>query len=177
MSCDPAIAFDAALRARAAGHAVRPETAADWPFLAELSAAVAPMRELLPAALLLQQAEAANAYFRAAFPSAMRRILASGHAPVGRIIIDWTQADHIAGVDIAVLPAARGAGLAMLRAWLATADALGRPCRLNVVRATPARTLYARLGFRETAAAPDSPLVAMIRPVTPARPSTRTDRC
>ena len=174
---DPAAVFDAALRARAPAHGVRPEAADDHPFLAKLFAAVSPMRDQLPARLLSQQAEAADAHFQSAFPNAMRRILTRDQAPVGRIVVDWTQTDHVVGVDIAVLPAARGAGLALLRAWLATADALERSCRLTVVSANPARAVYARLGFREVEIAPDSPLVAMIRPFRPVRSSTRTDRC
>ena len=173
---DPVIAFDAALQARVPGYAVRPETSADQEFLADLFAAVSPLRAQFPSALLSQQAEAANAHFRSAFPNAMRSILIRERTPVGRIIVDWTQPEHVVGVDIAVLPAARGAGLAMLRAWLATADAQERSCCLNVAGANPARSIYARLGFRTVTTASDSPVIAMVRPFRPARPSTRTDR-
>lgn len=174
---DPGATFDAALRMRAPGHDARPEGAEDHTFLADLFAAVSPLRDLLPAALLAQQAATADAHFRNVFPDAMRRIVTRKQAPVGRIVVDWTQADHITGVDIAVLPEAGGMGLAMLRAWLATADALARPCHLTVVRANSARTIYARLGFRETRTGPGDPLVGMIRPLSPARPSSRTCKC
>ncbi len=162
---DPGAAFDAALRMRAPGHDVRPEAPDDHAFLADLFAAVSPLRDLLPPALLAQQAATADAHFRNVFPDAMRRIVTDKQTPVGRIVVDWTQAGHSIGVDIAVLPEAGGIGLAMLRAWLATADALARPCRLNVVRTNPARAIYARLGFQEIEAEFDNPLMEMIRPV------------
>lgn len=160
---DPASAFDAAFLARAPGCFVRPEAPDDQPFVTALFAAVSPLRGLLTPALLADQAAAADAHFRGAFPDAMRRLVGRNQAAVGRIVIDWTGEDHVVGVDIAVLPSAGGIGLAMLRAWLAVADGLARPCRLTVVRANPARTIYLRLGFREEAGDADSPMVSMAR--------------
>ena len=79
----------------------------------------------------------------------MRRIVSLGSRPIGRIVIDWHPPDHSHGIDIAVLPDDRrsGAGLHLLRAWLAAADRWGMTCSLEVERSNPARHLYVRLGF------------------------------
>ena len=109
----------------------------------------------------MQAASFANAY-----PIAMRRIVCDGARPIGRIVVDWTREDMSHAVDIAVDPERRasGAGLHLLRAWIAAADALGLPCRLMVRADNPARRIYARLSFvaaQDTR--PDEPVVVMTR--------------
>ena len=57
--------------------------------------------------------------------------------------------DALLIVDIALLPAHRGAGIGtdILRGLLAEAAASGRPVRIHVERTNPALRLYRRLGF------------------------------
>lgn len=162
---DAARAFDAAFAARAPNFAIRAETAGDEAFLAMLHAAVSPLRDALPPALMAMQARAADAHFASAYPNAVRRIVTCGSRPIGRIMLDWSTPDHSHGVDIAVLPRTGGAvGLALLRAWLDAADAARRNCTLHVLRANPAATIYRRLGFSEVSSDMDAPTIFMERP-------------
>jgi GNAT superfamily N-acetyltransferase len=173
---DPTFAedFDRAFIRRAHRLAIRPETEADSAFLSDLFARCSPMRDVLPAEMLAAQWRLQNESHRAAHPAAMRRIILAGDTPIARIVVDWTPADHSHGVDITVDPDWRsvGGGMPMLRAWLDVADAWGRPCRLTVLAANPARRIYERLGFRaEQDFADGAPLLVMTRQVGP-RPST-----
>lgn len=159
--------FDAALLHRAPHLSVEPETTDHRPFLAELFAACSPLTGMLPPALMDMQFATQNASFANDHPLAMRRIVFWNGQPVGRIVIAWEAPDAILGVDIAVHPDRRasGAGLAMLRAWVDVADALRRPCALNVVATNPAQRIYQRLGFRPAAAVdPEAAYIAMERP-------------
>lgn len=161
--------FDAALLRRAPQLGVEAETAAHRRFLAELFAACSPLAGLLPPALLEMQFAAQDASFADDHPQAMRRILSWNGQPVGRIVIDWDAPDSAIGVDIAIHPDGRasGAGLAMLRAWLDVANALGRPCTLNVVATNPAQRIYRRLGFCPVGAVdPEATYIAMERPLS-----------
>lgn len=167
MTCASADAlFDAALLRRAPQIVVEPETAAHRPFLAALFAACSPLAGMLPPGLMDMQFATQDASFASDHPQAMRRIVMWNGQAVGRIIIAWDAPGSALGVDIAVHPDGRasGAGLAMLRAWLDVADALGRRCTLNVVANNPAQRIYYRLGFR--AVGPDDPeaaYIAMVR--------------
>jgi ribosomal protein S18 acetylase RimI-like enzyme len=161
-----AAAFDAEFRARAPHLDIRPERDDDRPFLTELFIAGLPLRDLLPRPMLEQQASTFSAHNAAAFPHATQRIVTRDGAPIGRIMLDWSPGDHSYGVDIAVLPEVMGQGVgsAILRAWLATADAAGLPCRFNVFSSNPARDIYARLGFVAVDEVPGAPYVQMARP-------------
>ena len=160
---DPAEAsaqFDAAFAARApAGLAMRPETDGDAAFLRELFLASYPLRDVLPEPVLGHQVALRLDTFRRGFPDAMRRIALGSDGPVGRIIVDWRHAAGPHCVDIAVMPThgRRGVATAMLQAWIDVAEAHAQPCTLTVAADNPARALYARLGFLETAAEPDLP--------------------
>jgi len=173
---DPAEAslqFDLAFAAHApAGLDVRPETDADAAFLRELFLASYPLRDILPPPVLAQQVELRLATFRQGFPGAMRRIVAATDGPIGRIIIDWGRAGGPYCVDIAVGPAdgRRGVGTALLQAWIEVAEAHGLACTLTVMPDNPARALYARLGFLETAAEPGALLDVGIGMARPPRP-------
>lgn len=163
-------AFDAAFGGGAPiGLRLRPEADDDAAFLRALFLATYPLRDVLPSPLLAQQADFKLAAFRRGFPGAMRRIVVSQGAPVGRIIIDW---DHPAGsqcADIAVLPSEgrRGLGTALLRAWIEVAAQHGLGCALTVEPGNPARRLYVRLGFQETPGSVGAPGIAMSRPPGP----------
>jgi ribosomal protein S18 acetylase RimI-like enzyme len=175
-SARAAEAFDDAFVRRAPKLGIRAEAEADAPFLRGLFARCSPMRDTLPAELLAHQWWMQSASHRSAHPAAMRRIVAAGGAPVGRIIVDWTPADHSRLIDIAVAPdhRATGAGLHLPRAWLEVSDALRKTCRLTVLAANPARGLYARLGFVAVEDLSDGqPLLEMARRVGPI--STKRD--
>lgn len=154
---DPAEAsalFDAAFAAVApAGLGMRPETDEDAGFLRELFLASYPLRDVLPEPVLGQQVALRLDTFRRGFPGAMRRIAVGPDGPVGRIIVDWRYAAGPHCVDIAVMPAhgRRGLATAMLQAWIEVAEAQRLTCTLTVATDNPARALYARLGFVETA--------------------------
>ncbi len=160
--------FDAAVMARCPQLSFRAETPEDTEFLRVLFVACSPLAEHLPSAMLAQQADLQDRGFRTARPLAMRRIAVRAGEPVGRIMIDWDCAGGCHGVDIAVLPGARASGvaLAMLRAWLAAADQLGRVCTLEVLATNPAQVIYRRLGFRPLADGdPNQAVIEMYRPV------------
>ena len=160
--------FDRAFGRRAPGLMVRAETEADSGFLRDLFVRCSPLRERLAPEMLAMQWRFQDASHRDAHPLAMRRIALAEGMPVGRILVDWTLADRSQGIDIAVDPEhrSRGAGLAMLRAWVDVADAWERPCELTVLSANPARKIYERLGFRaEQDLVDGTPLLVMIRPV------------
>jgi ribosomal protein S18 acetylase RimI-like enzyme len=167
---EAAAAFDAAFRSRApAGLSTRQQTSADDGFLRALFLATSPVRDLLPGPMLAQQADLQAAAFRNNFPAAMRRIVEGPDGPIGRIIVDWNQAAGSHCADIAVLPThgGRGVGTALLKAWIEVAARHGLACTLNVAPDNPARALYARLGFTESADAFASPSIDMSRPPGP----------
>ena len=167
MNLIAAKAFDDAFARRAPKLAIRAEAEADSPFLRELFARCSPLRDTLPPELLADQWRMQDASHWCAYPAAMRRIVIAEGLPVGRMIVDWTPADHVRGIDIAVDTdyRATGAGLHLLRAWLYVADALSKPCRLTVLADNPARGIYARLGFVAQDLCDGQPLLLMTRRV------------
>jgi ribosomal protein S18 acetylase RimI-like enzyme len=97
----------------------------------------------------------------------------SGGAPIGAAWLrTWAGAERGYGfvdartpeLSIAVLPAFRGAGIGtqLLALLIADADARREAVSLSVTESNPARRLYARFGFVETARSGDS--VLMVRP-------------
>lgn len=163
---DPEASFDAAFAVRAPRLGCRPEEASDAAFLTGLAVACSPLAGMLPEPMLIQQAGFQHTAHNAAHPHAMHRIATLDGRPVGRMMIDWGEAGSHA-VDLAVLPEFRttGAGLHFLRAWVAVADKLGQPARLEVRADNPAARIYLKLGFQPL---PDpdgwSPVVTMLRP-------------
>jgi len=158
-------AFDRAFAERAGaleGRARRPD---DGLFLLDCAVACSTMIGLLPEAMLVQQAELQRAGHDSGFPDALHWIVLRGGAPIGHARMAWNSADtHL--VDIAVLPEHRGIGAAraLLGAWLAVADAHGLTATLQVFTDNPARQIYARLGFIETAPDPYAAFIDMHRP-------------
>jgi len=163
-----AAAFDAILAARSPWLAVRPEAAADSPFLRALFLAANPLAGLLPPVLLEQQADIRLASFRDNYPQAMRRIFEVDASPIGRIIVDWNAPEASLCVDLAVRPEYRRCGVASeaLEAWKAVADTQGSACALTVLPDNPARALYARLGFVEAPHRESDAGVHMFRPAS-----------
>jgi GNAT superfamily N-acetyltransferase len=99
-------------------------------------------------AFLRQQFDLQDRSYRAQFPDATFDVVLHAGRPVGRLYVVRAP-DEIRVLDIALLPAARGAGLgsALLGAILAEARDAGKRVRLHVERFNPARRLYDRLGF------------------------------
>lgn len=166
-----AVAFDAqfAQRAPLLGIAVEaPEHRVD---LRNLFVVCSPLAGHLPDALFDLQFESQDATFRTARPLAMRRIVTLTGQPIARVVIDWQVPGASHGVDIAVHPDHRrsGAGLAMLRAWLAVADSEHRTCTLDVIANNAARRIYERLGFVEASSDPGAAYAFMVRRCPPAK--------
>lgn len=164
-----AAAFDLAFVERCSALECRPRTSDDMAFLLNCAVACSTLIGLLPDAMLAQQAQFQRAGHDGAFPDAMHRIVLRAGAPIGHALIAWNSADtHL--VDIAVLPEHRGIGAAraLLGAWLAVADAHALPATLHVFADNPAREIYARLGFVDSAPDFGAAFAAMRRP--PAQP-------
>jgi GNAT superfamily N-acetyltransferase len=100
------------------------------------------------AAFLRQQFHAQHAYYQEHYAGARFEIVLLDGVPIGRLYVN-RRGDEIRVVDLALLPDHRGAGHGggILRGLLAEAAAANTPVRLHVERLSPARRLYARLGF------------------------------
>jgi len=137
---------------------LRPETAADRPFLERLFASVR-MQEMdlgtWPSALresfLASQLEFQSRHYAAAYPDAQRWVVESGPLAIGRLYIVHGAQD-IRVVDLSLLPTWRGAGLGtvLLERLQQEAAGAGKTLSLNVAMTNPAQRLYQRLGFVET---------------------------
>lgn len=158
-------AFDAAFAQRAPALLIAPETESDRAGLRDLFAACSPLSNLLAGPLIEMQFASQEATLRATRPLAMRRVVRVSGTLIARIIVDWQEPGASYGVDIAVHPDHRrsGAGLAMLRAWLAVADEQGRTSTLDVIADNSARTIYRKLGFVEEPSEADAPYLKMLR--------------
>jgi ribosomal protein S18 acetylase RimI-like enzyme len=101
--------------------------------------------------LIAQQLLARERGHSSTHPRAQRQIVLAGGHPVGRLSVDRS-ADPWYVVDLAVLPAARGRGVAtqLLARMQAEAAAAGVAIELHVAAENPARSLYQRNGFEMT---------------------------
>jgi ribosomal protein S18 acetylase RimI-like enzyme len=108
-----------------------------------------PWSEAEKEAFLAMQFEAQDRHYRACFPGTRFDVIEQDGVPIGRLYVQRT-ADEIRILDIALLPAHRGAGAggALLRELLREAAASARRVTIHVERTNPALRLYARLGFR-----------------------------
>jgi ribosomal protein S18 acetylase RimI-like enzyme len=99
-------------------------------------------------ALLRMQFAAQQRAYLAQFPAGDFQIILCRERPIGRLYLE-RRADEIRGIDLALLPEYRQAGIgtAILRELLAEAARLGKPFRLHVAKCNRARRLYERLGF------------------------------
>ena len=133
---------------------VRPD---DEPFLYELYCGTrnedlafggldSPQQEIL----LRMQFVAQHRTYEAQYPRADHDIILLEGSPVGRVMVERGD-EEIRGVDIALLPAYRSAGIgrAIIQDLLDEARRAGKPFRIQVVRTNRARRLYDRLGFTE----------------------------
>ena len=134
---------------------LRPVRPGDEDFLREVYASTR-LDELAPLgwtaaqqhAFLRMQFTAQHRSYLAQFPAADFLIILWHERPIGRLYLE-RRADEIRGIDIALLPECRGAGIgtAILQDLLAEAARAGKPFRIHVARLNRAQRLYERLGF------------------------------
>jgi len=151
---------------------LRPITDADLPFLFQLYASTR-VEELAQVrwtdeqkvAFLVQQFEAQHAWWQEHYTGARFDLVLVDGVPAGRLYVDVWQRE-IRVVDIAMVPAHRGAGIGtmLLRRVFDEGDAAGKPVSIHVEIFNPARGLYDRLGFVEKGTHGDVYLL-MERPV------------
>ena len=107
------------------------------------------LEEPLRTQLIDLQLTAQRLHYRAAYPSAVDRIIASDGEPVGRLLVE-RELDEWVLVDIAIPRQHRGLGIgsAVLEELCADADAAGVGIRLRVLTHEPALSRwYGRFGF------------------------------
>mgnify|MGYP000849704871 FL=1 len=100
-------------------------------------------------ALLRQQFTLQTTQYRRSFPAASFSIVEWGAASIGRLYVDrLAPSMHV--IDVALLRAwqGRGIGSRLLGELQEEARVAGRAVSLHVERASPAQSLYLRLGFR-----------------------------
>jgi ribosomal protein S18 acetylase RimI-like enzyme len=137
------------------GITLRPIRAGDEPFLFEVYASTrldelaalrwsAAQRE----AFLKMQFRAQHRSYLSQFPTADFRIILWHERPIGRLYVE-RRSDEVSGIDIALLPDYRQAGIgtAILQGLLAGAARDGKPFRIHVEKFNRAQRLYERLGF------------------------------
>ena len=112
--------------------------------------AMMPWNEAQKEHFLRSQFTAQHDYYREQFADASFRIILLGDEPVGRLYVHRGDGE-IRIVDIALLPARRGAGTGakIIRRLLTEAGAAGKPVRLHVQHGNRAINLYQRLGFEK----------------------------
>ena len=135
--------------------ALRPIGEADLAFLDEVYASTR-TEELAPLgwnaaqqnAFLAQQFAAQHRHYQQHYSDASFQVILVDGQPAGRLYVArWP--GEIRLIDIALLPAARGAGIGtrLLHDLLDEAVATQKPIRLHVEKFNPALRLYQRFGF------------------------------
>lgn len=99
-------------------------------------------------AFLRMQFRAQHQSYLTQFPMADFAIILHHERPIGRLYIE-RRTDETRGIDIAILPEYRRAGIgtAILQDLLAEATRDGKPFRIHVEKFNRAQRLYKRLGF------------------------------
>lgn len=98
--------------------------------------------------LLAEQFAMQDAYYRQHYRHGRFDVIMSGEVAIGRLYHDW-HGNEARLIDIALLPAYRGAGIGtrLLHAFVAQAAAGAMPIVLYVEMNNPVQALYRRLGF------------------------------
>lgn len=139
-------------------HSTRPATPEDEAFLCALytstredEVAAWGWTETQRRDFLKQQFSLQHRSYEMQFPGADQQIIVSDQRSIGRILV-YRAGDELRLVDIALLPAERGRGVAtsLIRVLIAEAHEKHLPVRLQVITSNPAVRLYERLGFRRT---------------------------
>lgn len=152
-------AFDLPSALSIRGLSLRDEREEDLGFLArlfastreqEFTAAGWPAELLGP--FLQSQFEAQRRHYRAHYPYCLFAVLECTGVPMGRLYLD-DRGEDLNVVDISLLPEWRGQGIGagLLEALQGFAGMAGKGLTLMVEINNPARRLYRRLGFAETA--------------------------
>jgi GNAT superfamily N-acetyltransferase len=133
----------------------RPIRPGDEPFLLEVYASTRAEElaqvDWTPAQkedFLRMQFDAQHRHYQAHYPGAMFAIVLQGESPIGRLYL-YRGLREFRVIDIALLPAHRGAGVGtrILTEILHEAAQAGKPVSIHVERFNRARALYQRLGF------------------------------
>ena len=143
-------------RARQCGVALRPEVAADLPFLqalyrstreAELDRTQWP--EAQKAQFIELQFRAQRSHYLQHYPDALWLILEKDGDAIGRLYLERWSSEHRI-IDIALLPQWRGQGIgrALLLDVIDEAMSADKAVGIHVEKQNPAMSLYLRLGFR-----------------------------
>lgn len=100
-------------------------------------------------AFVSMQFDAQDQHYRTASPEGSFDVVEVAGQPAGRLYVDRRPTD-VRIIDIALLPAFRGAGIgtALLRGAMEEAAASGRTVSIHVEATNRAAELYERLGFR-----------------------------
>jgi ribosomal protein S18 acetylase RimI-like enzyme len=134
---------------------LRPATSQDEPFLQNLFAstradelALMNWDENQKEFFIAMQFRAQSSQYVTSYPDAVNSIVLWNDAPIGRLILNRGEREFTL-VDVALLPAHRGAGIGthLIEDLLLEAAAAGKPVRLNVWHSNPAKKLYQRMGF------------------------------
>lgn len=138
--------------------ALHAATDADMDFLRDVFSSTR-LQEFMSAGIPVEQAESLLAsqfliqhdYYRRHYPHGRFDIIMQGERNVGRLYHDWS-GDVAQVIDIALLPAYRGAGIGtcLMRAIVAEAARKHMPMQLYVEFNNPVRALYRSLGFVPT---------------------------
>ncbi|WP_144157939.1 GNAT family N-acetyltransferase [Paraburkholderia sp. BCC1885] len=101
-------------------------------------------------ALLVEQFDVQDTYYRRHYPGARFDVVMNGGEPVGRLYHHWGEVE-LRIIDIALMPVQRGAkiGTRIMHALITQTAARGLPTTLYVEAANPVKSLYQRLGFRK----------------------------
>jgi len=136
---------------------LRPVTAEDEAFLFKVyrstraeEMATTGWLEVEKRAFLKMQFQLQSASYKQQYPNAEHVIILFAGQPAGRMMVDRTQEDELRGVDIAILPEFRNAGVGsfLIKGLLDEATGAGIPFRIMVERFNhKALRLYERLEF------------------------------
>lgn len=137
---------------------MRPITDADMAFLLDLYATTradelerVPWNDEQKAAFVRHQFEAQHEHWQTHYTQTSWNVILRDGVPIGRLYVArWEKEIRI--VDIALMPAERGAGIGaqLIQALFEEADRSSRKVSVHVEVYNPARRLYDRLGFVPT---------------------------
>ncbi|MGN7981093.1 GNAT family N-acetyltransferase [Burkholderia sp. 22313] len=118
------------------------------------------------AVLLVEQFSMQDKYYRAHYPHCRFDVVMLGEHAIGRLYHDW-RGSEVRMIDIALLPAHRGAGVGtrLVQAIVSQAAACAMPVVLYVEMNNPVRALYRRCGFEQTGE--NGIYLQMTRPAAP----------